>query len=140
MAKLSPFCVYLLSSSFFSFKSLQIVNALISSFLTAFHNSKVEKENRAKQNKVVKGKKKGIYGNQIWKNIIIKWKHSAFPHTHVKNLVCLVFPCPKNKRELHLTDLYCLLSVVQCTSGHICAIMKEYASSFLFRELEAHDF
>lgn len=31
-------------------------------------------------------KEKERYGNQIWKNIITKWKHLTFPHTHFKNL------------------------------------------------------
>jgi len=53
--------------------------------------------------------------------------------------VYLGFPCPKNKHELSLTDLYSCLSAVQLTVGHICGVTRERASGFLFRQPEAHD-
>lgn len=140
LGKLEPiFCLFSFLF-FFSFRSLQIVVVLMYFFLTAFHNSKVEKENKTKQKRMGK-KEKERYGNQICKNIITKWKHLTFPRTHFKNLKFAWFSLvQKNKHELSSTDLYCSLSAVQHRVGHICSIVRTYASSFLSREPEARDF
>lgn len=106
LGKLEPIFGLFAFLFFFNFKYIQIVAALISSFLTAFHNSKAEKENETKQNTVVE---KGEREREIWKPNLEKYNHkmetSNFStYMFEESEVYLVFPCPKNKHELSWTD------------------------------------